>query len=379
MEAEGLPLDRISSLPPSIIHLILIRMPVRDAFRTSILSQNWRHHCRYIPTLWFDNFHGPYDETLSNKCTMLHSVVYPILLLHRGPILQFILYLYGVNSCCEIDQIILHLSRNAALKDFRLWICSGDEHKLLPAFFKLQELMVLELRNCAFQPPVTFKGFSMLVKLYFYEVSIAAKDFLRIISNCPLLKDFTLIADEKHLLGLWSFNFIELFERLPLLEHLCMSSYPIQCFAKGVIRQKLPISLGRLKSLEFYGFGLCFGREVDLLSVLLLVTSSPNIETINMEMELYPTEAVSQTTMNLVDHQDYSYVMLDHLRVVVISSFSNMKTSMDFVKLILAKSPMLKKVVIFINEQVDIHGKVKILSEMIRYPRASAKAEIRVY
>ncbi|KAI7726297.1 hypothetical protein M8C21_014353 [Ambrosia artemisiifolia] len=158
-----------------------------------------------------------------------------------------------------------------------------------------------------------------------------------------------------------------------------MSSYPIQCFATGVIPQKLPTSLIHLKSLEFVGFGLCFGREVDLRSVLLLVTSSPNIETIRMEMENYPTEAVSQTTMNLVDHQDYSHVILGHLRVIEINNFSNMKTGMDFVKLILAKSPMLKKVWIHINERVDIHGRVNILEEMIQYPRASPKAEIKVY
>ncbi|MFS8021679.1 putative F-box domain, leucine-rich repeat domain superfamily, F-box-like domain superfamily [Helianthus anomalus] len=176
MKDQGLPLDRISSLPPSIIQTILTRMPMRDAFRTSILSQSWRHHCRNMPTLVFDNFRGHYDPNRSNKC----------------PILGFSLYLYGVDSCWEIDQIILHLSRNYALKAFRLLICSGDEHKLLPAFFTLQQLMVLELQICAFQPPVTFKGFSRLVRLYLHNVSITARDVLRLISCCPLLKDLTL-------------------------------------------------------------------------------------------------------------------------------------------------------------------------------------------
>ncbi|KAF5757565.1 putative FBD domain-containing protein [Helianthus annuus] len=151
----------------------------------------------------------------------------------------------------------------------------------------------------------------------------------------------------------------------------------IKCFAKGAIPQKLPTSLVHLKCLDLCGFEFCFGREVDLLSALLLVTSSPNIETIKIEMEDDLTEAVSQAIMNLIDHQDYSYVTLDHLRVIEIYNFSNMKTRMDFVKLILAKSPMLKKVAIYLNEEiVDIHGRVKILEEMIQYPRASAKAEI---
>ncbi|MFS8021678.1 putative FBD domain-containing protein [Helianthus anomalus] len=158
-----------------------------------------------------------------------------------------------------------------------------------------------------------------------------------------------------------------------------MSSYPIQCLATGVIPQKLPTPLVHLRSLDFHEFGLCFGKEVDLLSILLLVTSSPNVEKIIMEMEQHPTEAVSQTTMNLIDHQDYSHVILDRLRILQILSFSNMKSGMDFVKLILAKSPMLRKVVISLNNGIDIHGKVSILTEMIQYPRASAKAEIIIH
>ncbi|KAJ0669514.1 putative F-box domain, FBD domain, leucine-rich repeat domain superfamily [Helianthus annuus] len=369
--------DRMSNLPPSIIQKILTLMPMPDAFRTSILSRNWRCHCRNISKLCFDNYQFHPRFALSNKSTFLHDVVYPVLLLHQGPILEFSLRLNGIDSRWEIDQIIVHLSRNYALKEFQLWIWSRDEYKLLPAFFNLQHLTVLKLQNCAFQPPVTFKGFERLVILQFYEVSITAEVFQRFISNCPLLKEFTLIGDERHFLGTWSCNFIELFEHLPLVERLCMSSYPIQCFAKGAIPQKLPNSLVHLKRLDLCGFEFCFGRQVDLLSALLLVTSSPNIETINIEMGHYPTEAVSQTVMNLIDHQDYSYVTLDHLRVIEIYNFTNMKTGMDFVKLILAKSPMLKKVAIHFNEQVvDIHGRVKILEEMIQYARASAKAAI---
>ncbi|MFS8023516.1 hypothetical protein Hanom_Chr16g01452341 [Helianthus anomalus] len=46
---------------------------------------------------------------------------------------------------------------------------------------------------------------------------------------------------------------------------------------------------------------------------------------------------------------------------------------MDFMKFILAKSPMLKKVNIVSGRWVDTHGEVK----MLKYPRASARAEIR--
>ncbi|MFS8021684.1 putative F-box domain, FBD domain, leucine-rich repeat domain superfamily [Helianthus anomalus] len=369
MEAQGLPLDRISSFPPNIIHTILTRMPLRDAFRTSILSHNWRYHCRNIPKLRFDVFQDPRHQTLAAK---LFHVIFSILLLHQGPILAFSLAL-PLTSCWEIDQIILHLSRDATLKEFTLRFQTGEAHKLLSAFFKLQELTVLNLFNCVFRPPVTFTGFTKLVKFSFHYVIITAEVFLTLISNCPLLKDFSLIGNEKHLLGCWDSNFLELFEYLPLLTHMCMSWYPIKCFCTGFIPQKLPTSLVHLKRLDLRGQR--FGIEDDLLSTLSLVTSC-DVEIIEMEMENQPTVAMSQAAMNLIDQQDYSYVILDHLRVIKITNFSHMKTGMDFVKLILAKSPMLKKVDIHIHQQVDIHGELKIVKELIQYPRASAKAEI---
>ncbi|KAJ0436004.1 putative F-box domain, FBD domain, F-box-like domain superfamily protein [Helianthus annuus] len=378
MEVQDLPLETTSSsLPPNIIQTILTLMPMRDAFRTSILSHNWRNQCLNIPKLTFDDavFQGPSCKNGSMRWKLLY-IVYPILLLHQGPILEFSLCISQLISCCEIDQIILHLSRIATLKKLTLCIESGDDHKLLPAFFNLQKLTVLKLQKCVFQPPVTFKGFSRLVRLSFNNVSITAEVFLRFISNCPKLKDFTLIGDEKHLMGRWNSDFVELFECLPLVERLCMSWYPIKCFATGVMPHKLPTSLVHMKYLHLKG--LFFARAIDLRSTLLLVTSSPNIETIILEMQYDQYAALTPTAMNLIDQQDYSYVVLHHLRLISITNFDNMKTGMDFVKLILAKSPMLKIVDIMIDKRVAIHGEVKMLKELLQYPRASTRAEIRV-
>ncbi|KAF5757581.1 putative F-box domain, leucine-rich repeat domain superfamily, F-box-like domain superfamily [Helianthus annuus] len=224
MEVKDLAFEKMSSLPPNIIQTILTLMPMRDAFRTSILSHNWRNQCLSIPKLMFDDavFQGPSCKNGSMRWKLLY-IVYPILLLHQGPILEFSLCISQLISCCEIDQIILHLSKSATLKKFTLCIKSGDDHKLLPAFFNLQQLTVLKLQNCVFQPPVTFKGFSRLVSLCFNNVSITAKVLLRFIYNCPQLKDFTLTGNEKHLMGCWNSDFAEC---LPLVERLCMSSYP---------------------------------------------------------------------------------------------------------------------------------------------------------
>ncbi|KAI3719917.1 hypothetical protein L6452_20823 [Arctium lappa] len=368
-------LDTMNILPSNIIQTMLTLLPMRDAFRTSILSRNWRYHCAHIPKLQFDDelFKGSGYNQLSINCKLTH-VIYPILLLHRGPILEFSLCISQLSSCYQIDQIILYLSKNSTVKDFTLCIGVGDNHKLLPSFFMLQQLTCLKLQNCAFQPPSTFCGFSRLTSLYFHNVGITCKVLLRFIVNCPLIKSFSLIGDEKHLLGCWNSGFVELFECLPLIEHLHMSSYPVQCFATGDMPQKLPTLLDRLRVLNLSG--LCFAREVELRSALLLVTSSPNIQKIIMKMYYNPNVAVSQTAMNLLDLHDYSNVILDHLREMEITNISNMKPEMDFVKLILAKSPMLKKVGMVIDNQVAVSSEVKMLRDLLQYQRASTKAEI---
>ncbi|KAJ0445115.1 putative leucine-rich repeat domain superfamily [Helianthus annuus] len=239
---------------------------------------------------------------------------------------------------------------------------------------KLHQLTVLKLHNCVFQPPAMFKGFSWLIRLDFENVGINADVLLRLISNCPLLAAFTLIGDEKHLKGCWNSDYVELVEDLPHIEFLRMSSYPIQCFATSLAPQKLPALLVRLKYL--YLSGLCFKKENALRSALLCITSSPNVERIIMEMHHNPTEPVSQTAMNFFELQDYAYVIFDYLRKITITNFTNMKPLMNFVKLILTNSPMLKLIFIVIDERVAVDDEVEMLKELIQYPRASARAQI---
>ncbi|KAJ9563627.1 hypothetical protein OSB04_008787 [Centaurea solstitialis] len=367
--------DMLNILPSNIIHKILDLLPMRDAFRTSILSRNWRHHCAHVLELYFDDemFQGSAYNKLSIECKLTH-VIYPILLLHRGPILDFCLRLSELKSCDQIDQMILYLSKSSTVESFTLFIRVGDAHKLLPSFFMLQQLTHLLLLNCAFQPPSTFCGFSRLTRLHFFNVGITCKVLLHFLANCPLLKHFTLFGTEKYLIGRWDSSFVELFECLPLIECLHMNSYPVQCFATGDMPQKLPTLVDSLTVLHLTG--LCISREVELRSALLLVRSSPNIQKIVMELYHNPNEVVSQNAMNLLDLEDYSNLNLDHLRELKITNISNTKPGLDFVKLILAKAPMLKKVGITVDKQVDTSNEVKMLRDLLEYERASSKAKI---
>lgn len=81
--------------------------------------------------------------------------------------------------------------------------------------------------------------------------------------------------------------------------------------------------------------------------------------------------------MNLLDLQDFAYVCFKHLREIEITNFTNMKPLKDFVKLILARSPMLKLVDVLIDKRVDIHDEVKMLKELIQYQRALTGAKFK--
>lgn len=90
---------------------------------------------------------------------------------------------------------------------------------------------------------------------------------------------------------------------------------------------------------------------------------------------MYPDEEYSETAINLVDLHDYSFTILNNLREMEITNFRNKKPEMDFVKLILSKSPMLKRIRIVINDQISGSNEVKMLRDLSWIPRASIGAQ----
>lgn len=181
--------DIISNLPTNVKELILTHLPIRDAARTSIISRNWRYCWLYLPKLVF-------DDTLWQELTarqpfftknQIVFAIYQVLLLHRGPILEFTLSVSVLESCSEIDQLILFLSRKS-VKRFVLHIWKGDHYKLPSSFFSCPKLIHLNLHSCVFNPPASFNGFSQLISVEFFGVTISAEILESFISSCPLLE-----------------------------------------------------------------------------------------------------------------------------------------------------------------------------------------------
>ncbi|KAL0392150.1 UNVERIFIED_CONTAM: F-box/FBD/LRR-repeat protein [Sesamum radiatum] len=82
---RGLDADRISNLPSNVIDNILTLLPLHDAVRTSVLSKGWQYKWVTVPYLVFD---WTFENNLSGNYS-IESIIYQLLLLHRGPIVKF--------------------------------------------------------------------------------------------------------------------------------------------------------------------------------------------------------------------------------------------------------------------------------------------------
>lgn len=128
--------DRISTLPQDIIEKIQTLMPMRDALRTSILSKKWRYSWASIKKLVFDeNVVNVYsDKEEIDKYKLVNAILH-VLLLHKGPILEFVVCMADTYIFNEFNQIILHLSRRNNLKIFIFEIWSPNSRDKLPSLF----------------------------------------------------------------------------------------------------------------------------------------------------------------------------------------------------------------------------------------------------
>ncbi|KAJ7954001.1 F-box/FBD/LRR-repeat protein [Quillaja saponaria] len=109
--------DKFSNLPTELIDKILVRLPVPDVVRTSILSRKWRYMWVTISELWFvGNLF--WDHITEKRIGQVSTIINQILFLHNGPISTFVLIIpfdYSGNVSL-VNHWILHLSRKGIKK-----------------------------------------------------------------------------------------------------------------------------------------------------------------------------------------------------------------------------------------------------------------------
>uniref|UniRef100_A0A7N2L7M6 FBD domain-containing protein n=1 Tax=Quercus lobata TaxID=97700 RepID=A0A7N2L7M6_QUELO len=146
----------------------------------------------------------------------------------------------------------------------------------------------------------------------------------------------------------------------------------MRILAAGNIPDRLPTTLEFLNSLVLSE--ICFGnlREVSC-ALCLLIRSSPNLQ--KLKVELYCSTTVDDAVVEFLEAQDFSDISLKKLREVEMLTFDDSKPEMEFVKLLLVKSPLLKTMHIRLKRGDSTSG-FKILKEVIQFQRASSTAAI---
>ncbi|XP_021972300.1 F-box/FBD/LRR-repeat protein At1g13570-like isoform X1 [Helianthus annuus] len=334
-------MDRISKLPLGIIETILCLLPIQEAARTSILSREWRYLWTKIPNLVFieKNFQVSTDRTdgaelslynkpskrrkMSKKSKFIDAI-YQVLLIHEGPIHEFTLDMQVDDSGVEIDHILLHLSKKKTLKMLNLDIIGdGYEGYVLPiSLFSLHQLTELYLNDCALFHERPFTEFRCLTTLYLNGLSTYDTTLLRLLSSCPVLKRLMLYCDGGTISDSRRTTIVDLFKCVPMIEFL---------------------------SVRFF-----------------IVT-------------MYEDYWLDEDEMGAYTLEDYSDIMLENLNEFHILNYRDAEDELDFVKFILAKSPVLKKVGVFPCVKFDEEEESKILKSLSLSPCAAPVGEVVIY
>ncbi|KAF5751976.1 F-box/RNI-like superfamily protein isoform 1 [Tripterygium wilfordii] len=411
--------DLISDLPQIIIESILSRLPIRDAVRTSILSSKWRYKWASITELVFDDKCVDFDDRTLVEKDLVGFVrfITSTLFLHEGPIHKFQLISSYLQCCPVVDQWILFLSR----KDVKELVIELGERAWFRApscLFNFKKLTHLELVRCEFEPPPFFTGFLCLKSLCLCQVLVSAEAMESLISSCPLLESLELSYFDGLALNICAPNlkylclegeFKDIFlQHTPLLKSLSVAIYMsddiaeyfeqgstsnfIKLFGSVLRLEKLvgriyftkylsigndpgilPVRHVSLKIIELYQ--VSFEDMKELLLVLRLITNAPNLTELHISGSSNTLTAVEAPDLDFWKKEYPWDCTLKRLKVAKMTDMSGLPHEMEFIKFLLANSPVLKMMSIAPFAYV-MDGTLNMLIELLRFRRASAQAEM---
>ncbi|KMZ69008.1 hypothetical protein ZOSMA_223G00050 [Zostera marina] len=182
--------DCISSLPQNIIEIILGKLPIEDAIRTSFLSRDWRFKWRSMPNLIFDS--RSFSSSNKGRPSLLMgnymSKVLRFLFLHNGFIQRF--EFSSSNRSVVSSELDIWLDHLVASFVQQLKLTLPSTNYLIPSsLFRFEKLATLNLSSCDIILPSSFDGFKNLTNLHLYFVTFDQDNALEtFVNQCPLLK-----------------------------------------------------------------------------------------------------------------------------------------------------------------------------------------------
>lgn len=384
-------IDRISNLPWDVLDTILVRLPLRDAARTSILSSKWRYKWTNLSQFILnDKCIRNFISDKASRWIEIRKIIDQVQSNHNGPIEKFKLAAYCCPNYSDLDQWIRFLIEKG-IKELIIQEFSVIKHFKLPdSVFCGPKLSHLELYGCILRPPSSFKGFDCLKILQLSHVLITSDTLEHLIRNCPVLEKLTLLNLQnpahiriynpnlkyvkvdsafediclEHSLLLASVDIrmlpknqgttlqhpeqgkvctlIRVFGSLRGINRLSLSNQFLEFLANKDVPERLPTPFNSLMALELKE--IRFASLKGIAASISILRSSPNLK--DLLVTVYPCDEISKPVMDLVTAQLLSDFYFDQLKVVKIRGIIGTRIEWEFLRLILAHSPVLESMTI---------------------------------
>ncbi|CAM8876579.1 unnamed protein product [Rhodiola kirilowii] len=427
---QGRKLDRISDLPNNVIDIILSRVTLPVAVRTSALSKKWRHHWTRVENLMFCddfNYHilrgcpgkeDDFDEEVN--ASTYAGIVGNILLSHSGPIRKF--FLRVPDFCGDIlDAInlwILAVSRHG-VQDLTLDYFDSCYDNEVPSYvFQCTGLKHLSLTNVK-NPPHNFEGLSSLLSLDL-ECDVISGDLLtHIFLNCPLLErlslsycddkcSFAIDASKLKVLCLTCHhhsdftlkntpnvstislefyksrrenrhnkcpNLLDFVDAVPKLEKLTLFSAVLEEWGVQDVPKLLPAPLENHLCLTVRYWNIYSLAQVR--SMIYLINSSPTLQTLELDISVFSaSDSPPHVTSDYLKSQLREAENLWSLKTVKIRGLKGDEPEMLFIELISSCCPVLEKLYLSSYYDISSDAELKLMTDIMRFRRASTQAEM---
>ncbi|XP_069153758.1 F-box/FBD/LRR-repeat protein At1g13570 [Solanum lycopersicum] len=188
------------------------------------------------------------------------------------------------------------------------------------------------------------------------------------LKNIPRLARLSL-SHREYYVGVGKCNIAKFFESFSALEHLHLNDMFFVAGA-GEVPTRLSYDLYCVKHLCISSVYLSDSNEVSC--ALCLIKSFPNLQSLEIKVEGDDNDIPA---LNSLEVERFSDMTFNHLRKVKLLQTNGTIPEIQLIKLLLAKSPELMKVIIE-PCLVDEAATVKMLTELIQFQRASTKARV---
>jgi len=194
LHSRPLTVESINDFPDDILIHILSFLPIRDAFRTTILSKTWVPLCYSLPVLHFDDKDVNNVKERIQFRQMLNAVMFSPRSKHVT-LNSFNLNYRSSDDCFTFEKWIEAAKQRRIEK---LYLYLPKIKSLAPTIFCCETLVVLKLFSI--QVTTMFRSsvdLPSLKTLYMCFVSFEdMKDLMKLLSACPMLENLkTLCVD----------------------------------------------------------------------------------------------------------------------------------------------------------------------------------------